>query len=81
MKLTVVDGYYVPNHDFSKMKNIEKSRIGQSFLSFNAVLRTLEPNETVTIKSNSGDYKGYYKQVGVDKDGNGWIQRCWVTEY
>lgn len=76
MKLTIVYGYYAPNDDMSKVKDIRKTLIGQTFQNSSDVIKALRPSETVNVQSVMG-----YKQIGKNKDGQGWIQKRWVFEY
>ena len=71
---TIVSGF---DGSFNPLKKLE----GRKVQSFEETLTLLNPGETVTVELGSGTYKGYYKQVGVDADGGGWIQRRHATEY
>jgi hypothetical protein len=61
-----------------------KGMKGRKFRSFQDAARVLKPGQTMTLRLGSGDYKGWYKAVGIDinEKGNGfWVQRRASMEY
>lgn len=57
---------------YKEIKGME----GRKFRSFKAALLALKPGQEITLSLPQG-----YKQVGIDKDGKGWVQKYASPEY
>jgi hypothetical protein len=76
MKLKIMDGYEEDNL-LGKFRN---GVVGKEFKSFNAVFDVLKNGEMVTVQGRVNRFP-MYKQVGIQKNGEKWIQRAWAYEY
>lgn len=55
-------------YDENKKANKELNRlVGKRFASFVAVARMLDPGQQVYVQQESGNWAGWYYNVGVDK--------------
>lgn len=69
----IVVSSYDTNNDYEEIPKME----GLKFGSFDDALDVLKPGQAMTLKlANS-----MYKSVGIDEDGERWIQKRAVTEY
>ena len=54
---------------------------GKKVRTFDDAIALLEAGQSLTLRIGSGTWKGYYKSVGKDENGTGWIQRRCSTEF